>query len=364
VKPHATKGPVHIVGSGLLGASTGLALRALGVAVTLEDTSPAALAVAGQIGAGQPGPPNQPSLVVVAVPPDVTATVVVTQLLAHPQAVVTDLASVKSAIVQHLVNAEADLTRYVGSHPMAGKEQTGPAAAAADLFTGRPWVITAPTAASHKAVLAVRDLATDLGASVQYLDPVPHDQAVALVSHVPQVISSLLAARLVGAPGGALDLSGQGLRDVTRIAGSNPDLWSAILAANGPAVAPVLRAIQQDLDNAIAALELGTQPAHLGQALVQLNALLSAGNQGVGRIPGKHGGHGQVFDQVVVLVPDRVGAMAKLFALLEAGGVNLEDLRLEHAAGQAVGRATLSVPQGMGPVLTASLEENGWGVLS
>jgi len=247
---------------------------------------------------------------------------------------------------------------------MAGREQTGPAAAVADLFTGRPWVITAPPASSQEAILAVRDLATDLGASVQYLDPAPHDEAVALVSHVPQVIASLLAARLVDAAEGALNLAGQGLRDVTRIAASNPDLWGAILAANGGAVAPILRSIQLDLNETIAALETGAQPEQLGQTLVKLNGLISAGNQGVKRIPGKHGGARQVFDQVVVLVPDRVGAMAKLFALLEQGGVNLEDLRLEHAAGQAVGRATLSVPQGKGQGLARSLEEHGWSVLS
>jgi len=247
---------------------------------------------------------------------------------------------------------------------MAGKEQTGPAAAAADLFTGRPWVITAPQAASQGAILAVRDLANDLGAAVQYLDPGPHDQAVALVSHVPQVISSLMASRLAGASDGALGLAGQGLRDVTRIAASSPDLWGAILAANGQAVAQVLRSFESDLAQAIAALELGASQPHLGQALVQLNALLSAGNRGVRRIPGKHGGSSQDFDQVVVLVPDRVGALAKLFALLEQGGVNLEDLRLEHAAGQAVGRATLSVPQGKGLELARSLEQHDWSVLS
>jgi len=363
MKPHATSGPVHIVGSGLLGASVGLALRALEVDVTLEDTSPAALAVAQQIGAGRVAPYPKPELVVVAVPPDVTADVVAANLEAHPQAVVTDLASVKLGIVQQLTAKHADLTRYVGSHPMAGKEQTGPAAGAADLFTGRPWVITAPEAASQPAVLMVRDLATDLDASVVYLDPLAHDAAVALVSHVPQIISSLMAARLGPASSQALSLAGQGLRDVTRIAGSNPDLWSAILAANSAAVVEVLRLVATDLDQAIESLELAQQPQRLGQVLVGLNALIAAGNRGAERIPGKHGGARQAFDQVVVLVPDRVGALARLFALLEQVQVNLEDLRLEHAAGQAVGRATLSVPAGKGAQLASALELHGWSVL-
>ncbi|MCL1897592.1 MAG: prephenate dehydrogenase [Micrococcales bacterium] len=363
MKPHATTGPVHIIGSGLLGASVGLALRALEVEVTLEDISPAALAVAQQVGAGRHQSNPNPTMVVVAVPPDVTALVVAQSLKTYPKAVVTDLASVKYGIGQQLANSGLDLSNYVGSHPMAGKEQTGPAAAAADLFTGRPWVITAASQANQPAVLAVRDLATDLGASVLYMDPMAHDQAVALVSHLPQVVASLVAARLAPAPAGALDLAGQGLRDVTRIAASNPNLWSAILAANGPSVAELLRSLAVDLERAIEALELARQPEHLGQALVMLTDLIASGNQGASRIPGKHGGAQRAFDQVDVLVPDRVGALARLFALLEEAQVNLEDLRLEHAAGQAVGRATLSVPEGKGAGLASALEGHGWSVL-
>jgi len=352
-----------------MGASAGLALTARKVAVQLEDSSPTALAVAVQVGAGQARDDKAPApkLVIVATPPDVTARVVVEQLKAQPEAVVTDLASVKAAIFDELAQGAKDdgldLGRYVGSHPMAGKERSGPAAATADLFTGRPWVIAATDQTNQDSTLAVRDLAIDLGATVHYLEPAAHDAAVALVSHVPQVVASLVAARLQDASPQALELAGQGLRDVTRIAKSDPALWAAILTSNGPVVAAQLRAITADLERAAATLEAANRPKALGQSLLEISSLMIAGNRGAERIPGKHGGAQIAFDQLTVVVPDRVGALAGLFALLDQLKVNLEDLNLEHAAGQAVGLATLSVPQGRGGQLSAELELHGWKCL-
>src|SRR5690606_15865323 len=112
---------VRVVGTGLLGASVGLALRRLGVDVVLHDPSRTTLFLARDLGAGRlPEPGEQPRLVVVAAPPDVTADVVRIELEAHPDAVVTDVASVKSAVLDELTRTGADLRRYVGSHPMAG----------------------------------------------------------------------------------------------------------------------------------------------------------------------------------------------------------------------------------------------------
>ena len=135
--------PVRIVGSGLLGASLGLRLRQLGVEVQLEDTSPAALALARDLGAGQIAAEDseEPELVVVATPPDVAADVVRESLDRFGRAFVTDIASVKARVVEE-VEGHPGADRYVGSHPMAGRERSGALAADADLFIGRPWVIT------------------------------------------------------------------------------------------------------------------------------------------------------------------------------------------------------------------------------
>ncbi|HLT82693.1 MAG TPA: prephenate dehydrogenase/arogenate dehydrogenase family protein, partial [Phototrophicaceae bacterium] len=173
-----TTGPVKVVGTGLLGTSIALALRALDVPVQLSDTSPSALALARDMGAGEPvdEASPEPALVVVATPPDIAGPVVVELLRRHPDAVVTDVASVKAIIAAEVAEAadDAACARYVGSHPMAGRERSGAAAADADLFAGRPWVIAPTDDADPVAVAAVRGLALDLGGLPVTLPPQEH----------------------------------------------------------------------------------------------------------------------------------------------------------------------------------------------
>jgi prephenate dehydrogenase len=150
---------------------------------------------------------------------------------------------------------------------------------------------------------------------------------------------------------------------MTRIANADPGLWAAILAGNGPEVAAVLRAVRSDLDRAIAALDLGAAAPTLGRALLELAALVAEGRRGAERVPGKHGGARREFDHVTVMVPDAPGELGRLFQELGRLGVNLEDLALEHGAGQAVGLADLAVPPGLGEGLARDLEEHGWRIL-
>ncbi|WP_024288443.1 prephenate dehydrogenase [Cellulomonas sp. KRMCY2] len=362
----ATRGPVRIVGTGLLGASIGMALRDLGVDVVLHDPSRTTVLLARDVGAGRLATPQDTDvrLVVVAAPPDVTPDVVLAELAAHPGAVVTDVASVKSAVLDALRAAGADLSRYVGSHPMAGSERSGPTAARPDLFAGRPWVVVGSGTSGGDAVRVVRDLANDLRATPVMLDARAHDDAVALVSHVPQIAASLVAARLCDADPAALDLAGQGLRDVTRVAASDPALWTSILAANAGAVNPVLRALRADLDGVIAALDeaaaaAGSESVASG-ALGTVASAIAAGNVGVSRIPGKHGGVRRAYDVVTVLVPDAPGELARLLADVGAAGINLEELALEHAPRQPVGLAAISVLRGLRGRLEDELTARGW----
>ena len=364
----ATDGPVRIVGTGLLGASIGLALRGLGIDVVLHDPSRTTVLLARDVGAGRLPLPDDDAvrLVVVAAPPDVTGEVVAAELAAHPHAVVTDVASVKGAVVGVLEACGADLTRYVGSHPMAGSERTGPTAARPDLFTGRPWVVVGHPRSAGGAVLAVRNLVTDLGATPVLLDARAHDDAVALVSHLPQLAASLVAARLRDADPAALDLAGQGLRDVTRVAASDPALWTSILAANAGAVLPPLVQLRDDLDVVIEALghaaAAGETDGVRSGALGALAAAIAAGNAGVSRIPGKHGGVRRSYDVVTVLVPDSPGELARLLADVGAAGINLEELALDHAPRQPVGLAAISVLRGLGEELETALAARGWRV--
>ena len=364
----ATSGPVLVIGTGLLGTSIGLALHTAGVPVQLQDASPSAQALARDLGAGEllaEGLP-EPSLVVVAVPPDVAAQTVVDALRRYPTAVVTDVASVKSIIADEVTETVTpqEQSRYVGSHPMAGREKSGAAAADPDLFAGRPWVIVPATQTAPSAIGIVRALAVDLAAIPVQLPGREHDDAVALVSHVPQLAASLVAARLVDAPEGALALAGQGLRDVTRIAASDPQLWASILVGNAGPVAGALRALRADLDVLVAGLERAASEGPLASgAMAALATVVSAGNTGVARIPGKHGGAPRRYATVTVLVPDTPGQLGKLFGDVGDLGVNIEDLQLEHAAGAKLGMAQLSVVPAAAAALEDGLTDLGWRVV-
>lgn len=347
-----------MVGSGLLGASVGLGLRAAGVDVIVDDASPANLSLAIDYGAGRAArDTDNPTLIVVAVPPDVTATVLARELAAWPDALVTDVASVKVAPLEQLRALGADVDRYIGSHPLAGRERGGAISARGDLFIGRPWVITTHNEIPAAQVGVIEDLALDLGAVPVLMTAEQHDAGVALVSHVPQVVSSLLARRLVGAAESAVGLAGQGLRDTTRIAGSNPELWVQILGANSVDIAEILRAYRNDLDAFIGILD---EPAAPG-ARRALAELLAGGNDGVARIPGKHG-QDRRFSQLVVMVDDRPGELARLLAEIGEIGVNLEDLRLEHSPGVEIGLAEISVVPEAERGLVADLEARGWRI--
>ncbi|GAA1770668.1 prephenate dehydrogenase [Agromyces humatus] len=351
-------GPVRVVGVGLLGASIGLGLRAKGIEVVLADASPTHLAIAADYGAGRPAAPgDRPQLIVVCVPPDVTADVVAAELDAFPEAIVTDVASVKVAVYEDLRDRGADLSRYIGTHPMAGRERGGPMSGRADLFVGRPWVVVDHGNVSYQDAAAIDDLILDLGATLVELTPEQHDAAVALVSHVPQVVSSLMARRLIEAPHTSVNLAGQGLRDVTRIAASDPELWVQILGQNAQPVVEILRGYRDDLDRFIDALENMDAPG----ARRRVAEELFGGNTGLERLPGKHGVDRR-YASLTVMVDDRPGQLAKLFNDVGDADANIEDLRLEHSPGAQVGLAEISVLPEVLERLTDELAARGWRI--
>ena len=352
-------GPVLIIGSGLLGASIGLGLHAAGYEdVYVQDISPTAEAVAQDIGAGtsfsslteDQRARFEPQLVVVAAPPDVAGTVCAQALRAYgprpetgyPGATVTDVAS-----------------RYVGSHPMAGREKSGPVAARGELFQARPWIICEHDSVRPECVRLVRSVAVELGAIVTALSVQEHDQTVALISHVPQAMSSLLASRLQDTPLYALSLAGQGLRDTVRIAASDPTLWVQIFAANSEPIVQTLYGVRDDLNRLISTLE---NPTASG-ARLDLAQLMSEGNAGVARIPGKHGTAPAAFATMTVLVDDTPGTLARLLAEIGELGANIEDLRLEHSTGAPVGMAEISVNPSILESLVRDLSARGWRVV-
>ncbi|MDQ6642499.1 MAG: prephenate dehydrogenase [Actinomycetota bacterium] len=350
----AVRGPVHVIGAGLLGTSIGLALRRAGVEVWLSDVDDHHLRTAAGLGAGVPAPVGQgsPALVVVAVPPAAIAATVARAL--HSDAVVTDVGSVKGQPLDEvaaLVDAEA-LTRYVGSHPMAGSERSGPLAGSAVLFDGRPWAVTSHQTAAADAVAAVEALADACGAVAVRMTPDQHDQAVARTSHLPHLMAVLVAGQLAQADREQLALSGQGVRDVTRIAGGDPALWQQIISGNAGAVRGLLDDVRTDLDTLIGALD---DPS-------RLDVVLRRGVAGTRAIPGKHGGRPQEMASVYVSVPDHPGELARLFSDVGEIGTNIEDIRIDHDPGRPVGLTELLVEAGAADPLRDSLEARNWVV--
>ncbi|HZX07962.1 prephenate dehydrogenase [Kribbella sp.] len=348
------RGPVRIVGTGLIGTSIGLALARLGVVVELVDGNPDNALMAERIGAGSRLVEIEPQLVVVAVPPDHVGAVVAEQL-ERTTAVVTDAASVKSKPLADARSLVPDVSRYVGSHPMAGSERNGPLAARADLFDGATWAITPHETSDPDAVDLVRRLAEACGARTVEMSVADHDLGVARVSHLPHLMSALAAGTLADAPSSHLELSGQGVRDVTRIAAGDPRLWTQIVSANSAALTGLLEQIRGELDRLLVAL--GKE-----EAGDELTAILGQGVSGAIRVPGKHGAPHIDLVTVLVTIPDRPGQLAKLFADAAESGANVEDLRIDHSPGRPVGEVELSVKPGTVDQLVAALTTRGWVV--
>lgn len=349
-----------VVGTGLIGTSIALALRRHDVTVHLTDRDPVAARRAADLGAGVPEPPtSQLDLAVVAVSPSATAQVVAGVIAGNVAATVVDTASVKSVVLREVAEIIGKAPHFVGTHPMAGRERSGPGAARADLFEGRPWAICAADA-DERSVSRARQLVTMCGALPVELTAAAHDHAVALVSHLPQLASSLVAARLAESDDAALALTGQGLRDLTRVAGSDPDLWVDVLTANSEPVARALTELRQDVDVVLhALLDLGDDP---DWGRTTLREVLVRGNAGRSRLPGKHGGRSTSYAVVPVVLDDRPGELARLVADVGTTGINIEDIRIEHSAGQRVGLVELAVALGADEGLARALGGLGWVV--
>jgi prephenate dehydrogenase len=387
---------VVVLGTGLIGTSVALALRARDVRVWLDDRDSESLRLAVSLGAGLPlysGSASGPSdladpadLAVIAVPPRAVAPTVATAQERGLARVYTDVASVKRLPVVEATDLGCDMTSYVPAHPLAGRERSGPAAARADLFLGRTWALCPSSLTAPSAVAVVSSLVALCGANEVITDPDSHDRWVALVSHAPHVVSAALAARLEGAPADALVLAGQGLRDTTRIAAGDPRLWLQILGANAGPVAEILAEVAADLAetsraltgvaeaSAVAAasappasgspasspMPVSPPPSARDIADKTVTDLLERARVGVARIPGKHGEAPRQFALVQVVIRDQPGELARLFNAAGQAGVNIEDIRIEHSPGLPVGAAELSVRPADVAALLAAMEAGGW----
>ena len=356
---------VLVIGTGLIGASVGLALREAGVTVWLSDADERARDHAIERGAGQPlEADSEPDVVVVAVPPRYVPEVSAAALHRYQDATVTDVASVKAAPLVRLRALTSDTTRFVGGHPMAGREVSGPAGARADLFEDRLWAITAGAGTDESRVADVRWLAQTCGSLVIELEATEHDRAVALTSHTPQILASVLAAQLAEADPSDVAFSGQGLRDTTRLADSGPELWTQIIGSNAPEIIAVLDRIDVDLREVRESLASQSLAEESGSAaaISPVRRILERGNEGRRVLPDKHGGKAHAYEVVPVVVDDRPGELARLFAAAGEAGVNLEDVRIEHTVGRLRAIIELDVSPESAPALRDVLAAGGWQI--
>ncbi|GMU77519.1 MAG: prephenate dehydrogenase [Acidimicrobiia bacterium] len=351
---------IAVVGTGLVGGSVGLAARARGHHVVGFDPDGDRAARALTMGAldavaaDLPGAVDGADLVVVAVPVGRTAGVVSAALDAGG-AVVTDVGSVKAAVVEaveaHLPD-KAD--RFVGGHPMAGSEQDGLDGADAEMFVGATWVLTPTPGTDPAAFEVVRDFAASLGAEVLAVGPRHHDALVAVVSHVPQLAATTLmdvAARRGEEHATLLRLAAGGFRDMTRIAAGHPAIWPDICLANRDAIV-------DSLDDYLVALRTVRDLVAGGDRSGLLDLLERA------RAARRNLPVGTPADAVLVElrvpVPDRPGVLAEVTTAAGELGVNIVDLEIAHSGEGGRGVLVLVIPEDGVGVLEAALTARGY----
>jgi prephenate dehydrogenase len=295
--------------------------------------------------------PFSPELVISAVPISAFSSVLSALELRDFKGVFIDVASVKTKVTVEVSTSKLSLGRFLPTHPMAGREVGGAESARSDLFQGRAWIIDS-SGVDGDVLLIARELIAALGADLVDFPVEEHDRAVALISHLPQVIASLLAKQLSGNPESWLTLAGSGLRDTTRIAGSDPKLWREIISANSQSIKPLLENFAADLSEFIESIADETS----------VEKLISDGQIGRLAIPGKHGGKVREYTYLPIVIEDKPGQLAAIFNECARADVNIEDLSIEHSPGQQTGLITLALSASDSVKLSEHLSKAGWSV--
>jgi prephenate dehydrogenase len=312
-----------VVGTGLIGGSIGLALRARGWWVTGRDADPGCADRAKGLGAVDAVGDDPDAEVVFVATPLGAVVGAVSEVLARsrrPDVVVSDVAGVKAPVVQRLTSA-----RFVGGHPMAGSEQVGIDGARADLFVGATWVLTPTDDTDADAFTRLRTVVSSLGAEVVALSPAQHDALVARVSHVPHLAAATLmnlADRAAEEHAALLRLAAGGFRDMTRVAAGEPHIWLDVCAENAPAIVGVLDELIADvatLRDRVAAADRPGILAVLERAAAARRALPSSAVRP------------ERLAELRVPIPDRPGVLAEITTLAGDLGVNIADLEIAHS---------------------------------
>jgi prephenate dehydrogenase len=338
----------EVVGTGLIGGSIGLALRARGWRVTGRDLDEARAARALELGAlDAVGHDPGAELVFVAIPVSAIAAEAARAL--DGRRIVTDVGGVKAPVV-----AGVGDPRFVGGHPMAGSEQEGVEGADAELFAGATWVLTPTVETDPQAYARVRSVISSLGADVVALSPEQHDALVAVVSHVPHLTAATLmglASQRSVEHAALLRLAAGGFRDMTRVAAGHPGIWPDICAENRDAIVAALDTLVDALGDMRAVVSKGDRVALLD--------LLERARAARVNLPARAARPGDLAE-IRVPVPDRPGVLAEVTTLASEMGVNIEDLEIAHSAEGPGGVLVLVVEAGSGSRVRQALVERGY----
>lgn len=265
---------VAIIGTGLIGASVGLGLAAQKdrkFEIVGADRDRAHTNEAKKIGAidravgSLEEAVTGTGLIIIAVPVSgVRHTLKEIGPMVMPGAIITDTASTKAQVMAWADEFLPPTINFIGGHPLAGREKSGPGAASADLFKGANWAITPSPRASEQAVSVILGLIEVLGATPIYIDAAEHDQYAAAVSHVPILLSVALFRMLRDSVGweDASLLAGPAFRDLTRLASGDPTMSTDIMATNREAVRHWITRYQDSLNAIVRALDEGDDVVH------------------------------------------------------------------------------------------------------
>jgi prephenate dehydrogenase len=345
-----------IVGCGLIGTSIALRLHEIGVKVSVFDTNEANLALARDLinshESLESGRDENPEVIIVATPPNSILAALLAEFESNPNAIFIEVSGVKSNLLVKVEEFPDLLKSFCAVHPMAGREVSGPAGARSDLFESRAWIVSPGENSSQRSISIATELGELLGSTPYQISARDHDSAIAAVSHMPQILSSLLAASLLHEGRGSLDLAGQGLRDMTRLADSDSALWSSLLLENSDQLQERLRNFADDLTTLAAALESSNVDL--------VKDFLKKGNKGKASIPGKHGAKNRDYTFLPIVINDQPGQLSAIFNECALANVNVEDLQLEHSPGQQTGLITLALSDQDASKLKLHLEERGW----
>jgi prephenate dehydrogenase len=344
-----------VVGTGLIGGSIALGLRRRGWHVSGFDADAARTAEALEHGVVDAAGDDPEAEIVFVATPATAAAAVARDLLANggrrPDAVVTDVSGVKTAIV-----AEADHARFIGGHPMAGSEQIGLRGADPDLFEGAVWVLT-PTAATDLAAFdRLKGVVMSLGADVLVLSAADHDRLVAVVSHVPHLVAAtLMNAASAGAEqdGTLLRLAAGGFRDMTRVAAGSPGIWPDICAENAAAIVDALDTLIGDLS--------AVRDQVAGRDRTALLDTLESASAARRNLPARIARPDHLAE-LRIPVADEPGVVAELTSLAADAGINLYDFEVAHSAEGPRGVVILVVEDTDATTLAAAVEARGYRV--